>query len=201
MPRWCELPPRPSHTPAMILTLRCKLLGRGGQSEGIKPKVIGELVKIKNDGRTFKGEWANGVNVACFSRSVPLIYLQRQPMKVVSIMFGRGTVEAILSFLSSRFLGKGSKMSMWLVEHLRRRSLRAAKGFSDYNFRQYFLQRTKDKFAAFQQRGEQQTRDETKAFIAQAKGELRQLKRMTTINRMYARHPVTLDPRVEGPSK
>ena len=91
---------------------------------------------------------------------------------------------------------------------LERRTLRAAQRFSDYNFRSYFVAHTKDTFAAARsklQAAAPGTADaaaaaaaakvERKLVLRQLVKDLRRMRRMSLINRMYAKQKVVVDPR------
>ncbi|KAG5495096.1 hypothetical protein JKF63_02149 [Porcisia hertigi] len=76
------------------------------------------------------------------------------------------------------------------IDRLRRQMLRTARGFRDYNFRQYFVQHVKDDFAAVAKLPE----EEQKKFLAtEGRDRLRQLQRMTLVNQMYVKRPLYFD--------
>ncbi|KAG5469412.1 hypothetical protein LSCM1_02630 [Leishmania martiniquensis] len=76
------------------------------------------------------------------------------------------------------------------VDRLRGQMIRMAHGFRDYNFRQYFVQHVKDDFAAIKRLSEE---EQKKFLAAEGRNKLRQLQRMTLVNRMYAKRPVYFD--------
>jgi hypothetical protein len=90
------------------------------------------------------------------------------------------------------------------VAILERRTVRAASRFGDYNFRQYFVQHTRDSFADTRAKlvasaapgadpeAAKTARRET--LRALRKG-LRKMKRMSLINRLYAKQRVVVDKR------
>lgn len=76
------------------------------------------------------------------------------------------------------------------VQRLRVQMIRTARGFRDYNFRQYFVQHVKDDFTALAKLPE----EEQKKFLAtEGRDKLRQLQRMVVVNQMYAKRPVYFD--------
>lgn len=76
------------------------------------------------------------------------------------------------------------------VQRLRGQMIRTARGFRDYNFRQYFVQHVKDDFDALAKL----PLEEQKKFLAQeGRDKLRQMQRMVVVNQMYAKRPVYLD--------
>lgn len=77
---------------------------------------------------------------------------------------------------------------------LRQKTLNSASSFKDYNFRTYFVNHTRDTFDTIQKRGEAA---EMQDFVKGAgKDMLEQMNRMVAINRMYAKTPVMIDPRI-----
>ena len=80
------------------------------------------------------------------------------------------------------------------VAALRTRTLKAARGFSDYNFRSYFVQHTKDRFSSF--KASNATAAELEIFKKESEERLAQMKRMALLNTMYADQKVILDSRV-----
>lgn len=80
------------------------------------------------------------------------------------------------------------------VQRLRGQMIRTARGFRDYNFRQYFVQHVKDDFDAVTKL----PLEEQKKFLAQeGREKLRQMQRMVVVNQMYAKRPIYFDPAVQ----
>lgn len=76
------------------------------------------------------------------------------------------------------------------VQRLRGQMIRTARGFRDYNFRQYFVQHVKDDFEAVAKLPV----EEQKKFLAkEGRDKLRQMQRMVVVNQMYAKRPVYFD--------
>lgn len=73
---------------------------------------------------------------------------------------------------------------------LRSRMIRTARGFHDYNFRQYFIQHIKDDFSALSRL----PAEEQKKFLhGEGLNKLKQMQRMVVVNQMYSRQPVFFD--------
>eukprot|EP00331_Platyophrya_macrostoma_P033012 CAMPEP_0176442206 /NCGR_PEP_ID=MMETSP0127-20121128/21672_1 /TAXON_ID=938130 /ORGANISM="Platyophrya macrostoma, Strain WH" /LENGTH=131 /DNA_ID=CAMNT_0017827165 /DNA_START=25 /DNA_END=420 /DNA_ORIENTATION=- len=79
------------------------------------------------------------------------------------------------------------------LDVLRRKTIRAAKVFSDYNFRQYFIQHTKDRYAKFELPAA--TPEEAQRFMTESVDGLRQMRRMALVNALYSQQRVILDPK------
>ncbi|KAJ7057124.1 hypothetical protein C8F01DRAFT_1211188 [Mycena amicta] len=60
--------------------------------------------------------------------------------------------------------------------------LRTSRSFSSYNFRHYFLRRTKEKFRLLQNEADQ---DRVRSIYSDAVSELAVLRRSAAVNRMY----------------
>jgi hypothetical protein len=76
------------------------------------------------------------------------------------------------------------------VQRLRGQMVRTARGFRDYNFRQYFVQHVKDDFDAVSKL----PLEEQKQFLVkEGRNKLRQMQRMVVVNQMYAKRPVYFD--------
>lgn len=81
------------------------------------------------------------------------------------------------------------------LNRLRSRLVRTARGFHDYNFRQYFVQHAKDDIAAVQKLP---LEDQQRFLASEGPEKLRQMQRMVIVNRLYARQPVFFDKKVSG---
>lgn len=68
------------------------------------------------------------------------------------------------------------------IRQLYHQSLRAASSFASYNYRQYFIQRTRD---SFRQHANEKDPDKIAALYEKARGELNVLRRQALINRLY----------------
>lgn len=79
------------------------------------------------------------------------------------------------------------------ISAVRIQTLKAAKSFSDYNFRSYFVRHTKDRFNTFDV--SKATPAELSAFYSESRDALKQMRRMALMNTMYAQQKVLLDPR------
>lgn len=85
-------------------------------------------------------------------------------------------------------------MSAKALATLRTKTLAASRVFGDYNFRNYFVQHTKDTFAAV----EKKSAEEIAAFVkGEGRQNLAQMRRMATINKVYSKTPVFLDPKAK----
>ncbi|CCW66231.1 unnamed protein product [Phytomonas sp. Hart1] len=73
---------------------------------------------------------------------------------------------------------------------LEKKLVRAARGFYDYNFRQYFLQKSKDCIATARNLSSE---EQEKYLKTEGREMLKQMKRMVLVNRMYGSQPVFLD--------
>eukprot|EP00758_Cryptobia_borreli_P013375 Tbor_TRINITY_DN5827_c3_g1::TRINITY_DN5827_c3_g1_i1::g.6451::m.6451 len=81
-------------------------------------------------------------------------------------------------------------MSLSAIAALRNQTLKAAKQFKDYNYRVYFVNKTKNVFRDV----ESMPPDEIKSFInGEGKKNLNQMRRMSFVNMMYASVPVLAD--------
>lgn len=69
-------------------------------------------------------------------------------------------------------------------------TLRAARSFKSYNFRNYFLQRTKDNFRTLLAENDP---DKVSRAYEQAVGELAVLKRSAIVNHLYAGPPLPIE--------
>ncbi|PVF98718.1 hypothetical protein CPB86DRAFT_774727 [Serendipita vermifera] len=83
------------------------------------------------------------------------------------------------------------------IQALYSNTLRTAQSFSSYNFRNYFVQRTYDKF-----RTVETEQDPTKLnnFMEEMKGELEVLKRAAVINQMYGGRKLVVENSEEVPT-
>ncbi|KPI85448.1 putative iron-sulfur cluster assembly protein [Leptomonas seymouri] len=80
------------------------------------------------------------------------------------------------------------------LQRLRGRMIRTARGFRDYNFRQYFVQHIKDDFDAV---AKLSSEEQKKYLAAEGREKLRQMQRMVVVNQMYAKCPVYFDNAVD----
>mmetsp|Transcript_38933 Transcript_38933/g.70250 ORF Transcript_38933/g.70250 Transcript_38933/m.70250 type:complete len:88 (-) Transcript_38933:184-447(-) len=73
------------------------------------------------------------------------------------------------------------------VLQLFRQSMRAAGGFTDYNFRHYFVRRLREDFRAFDRSIRQGKIDDAsqKEFIEKAQAQLGMLERQSTVSQLY----------------
>ena len=91
---------------------------------------------------------------------------------------------------------------------LERRTVRAAQRFSDYNFRSYFVEHTKESFAAVRAKlqaaaanvatspqAASAAKAERRLVLRNLLKDLRRMRRMSLINKMYAKQKVVVDPR------
>ncbi|KAI6151748.1 hypothetical protein BKA82DRAFT_4102963 [Pisolithus tinctorius] len=69
-------------------------------------------------------------------------------------------------------------------------TLRAARSFKSYNFRNYFLQRTRDNFRSLLAETDS---DKVSRAYEQAVGELAMLKRSAIVNQLYAGPPLPIE--------
>ncbi|KAI6100823.1 hypothetical protein EDD16DRAFT_1653147, partial [Pisolithus croceorrhizus] len=69
-------------------------------------------------------------------------------------------------------------------------TLRTARSFKSYNFRNYFLQRTKDNFRTLLAENDA---DKVSRAYEQALGELAVLKRSAVVNQLYAGPPLPIE--------
>ncbi|KPA76594.1 putative mitochondrial iron-sulfur cluster assembly protein [Leptomonas pyrrhocoris] len=76
------------------------------------------------------------------------------------------------------------------VQRLRGQMIRTARGFRDYNFRQYFVQHIKDDFDAVAKLSPEEKK---KFLVTEGHEKLRQMQRMVVVNQMYAKRPVYFD--------
>mmetsp|Transcript_56932 Transcript_56932/g.106787 ORF Transcript_56932/g.106787 Transcript_56932/m.106787 type:complete len:88 (+) Transcript_56932:79-342(+) len=69
-----------------------------------------------------------------------------------------------------------------------RHTLRAARAFTDYNFRHYFARRAREDFRASYGRQSQEKMDESsrQAFLEKAKTNLEMLRRQSVVSQMYS---------------
>ncbi|CCW63140.1 unnamed protein product [Phytomonas sp. EM1] len=81
------------------------------------------------------------------------------------------------------------------LDKLEKQLVRTARGFYDYNFRQYFVRKSKDDIAA----ARNLTTEEQEQYLqAEGREMLKQMKRMVLVNRMYGSQPVFLDRKKDG---
>jgi hypothetical protein len=89
-------------------------------------------------------------------------------------------------------------MSAKAVAMLRLKTIRAARGFSDHNFRTYFIRHTQERFRAFD--AAKASPEELMKFQMDAELKLHQMRRMGLVNTMYAQQMVVSDPRAPQPT-
>ena len=82
-----------------------------------------------------------------------------------------------------------------VIANLRLQTLEAARGFSDYNFRHYFVKHAEDFYRPFDVSSSQpeKSKEETEKFVVDATEYLKKMQRMALVNSMYAEQPVYLD--------
>ena len=78
------------------------------------------------------------------------------------------------------------------VARMRTKMLRAAGGFKDYNFRNYFVKHVEEDFAKVDP-AQLAEKAHVDAFVKEKTSELRQMQRMALTNAMYSHQKVFLD--------
>lgn len=79
------------------------------------------------------------------------------------------------------------------LSRLRTKTLVAAASFTDYNFRNFFVKKTKDEYEELRPQLETLTGEALAAAVLEKKRALGQMRRMSLINQMYAHVPVVVE--------